>query len=285
MRRLLACLLLLLPLAACAGGGLFSDGRAKADRLAAEAGFSRATFATRQFDIRGYYRLGNPADPRLAVFIEGDGVAYIGFKRSGDPTPENPVALEVAISDATPNRLYLARPCQFTEEKTERNCSSDLWASHRMSADVVSALNQALDQFLRRSNSRQIILHGYSGGGGVAVLMAADRLSQGRNDVQGLVTLAGVIDHAAWTQHFGDTPLWGSLNPVDAAPKLRAVPQRHFIGAKDDQVPPQVAQSYRQRAGAPPGIVVSVPDTDHFCCWAKQWPALARLPLIRPDGN
>jgi len=284
MRRLLLCLLLILPLAACAGG-LFGDGRYRADRMASEAGFTRATFATRQFDIQGYYRLGNPADPRLAVFIEGDGEAYIGYKRSGDPTPENPVALAVAISDARPNRLYLGRPCQYTDERTGRNCHSDFWASHRMSPEVIAAMNQALDQFLRRSNSRQIILHGYSGGGGVAVLMAADRQDQGRNDVQGLVTLAGVLDHTAWTQHFGDTPLWGSLNPANMAAKLRALPQRHFIGAKDTQVPALVAQSYRQQAAAPANIIVSVPDTDHFCCWEKQWPALARLPLIRPDGN
>jgi hypothetical protein len=49
-----------------------------------------------------------------------------------------------------------------------------------------------------------------------------------------------------------------------------AVVQRHYAGARDGIVPPEVT-----RKGLAPGVPLTViPDYDHRCCWEKLWPGL-----------
>ncbi len=45
-----------------------------------------------------------------------------------------------------------------------------------------------------------------------------------RSDVELLVTVTANLDTGMWTEHHDVTPLTGSLNPVNYAGALRAVP-------------------------------------------------------------
>jgi hypothetical protein len=65
---------------------------------------------------------------------------------------------------------------------------------------VISASNQAVDALKQRYGAQEIVLVGYSGGGAVAALVAARR-----TDVVRLVTVAGNLDHLAWT-HLHSVP-------------------------------------------------------------------------------
>jgi pimeloyl-ACP methyl ester carboxylesterase len=124
-------------------------------------------------------------------------------------------------------------------------------------------------------------LFGYSGGGALAVLVAAKR-----NDVIRVVTIAGNLDHAAWTRAHGDAPLTGSLNPAEAADRISRIRQIHFIGRDDEIVPPAIAASYLGRVADRSNIsVIEVPGADHTCCWAEKWPALLRAHVYpgRPE--
>lgn len=279
---LAAALLLGGLLTGCAdGGGPFQSNAARADAVARQANppLTKTLINTQGFDIVAYYRQGAPNDPRLAVFIEGDGVAYISrYQRAYDPTPEKPVALQLAARHGMPNILYLARPCQFTGGNKGRNCDSAYWTTHRFAPEAITAMNQALDTYLRHSGAREVTLYGFSGGATVALLLAGQR-----RDVTAVVTVAGMLDHQAWTSHFGDTPLYGSRNSLEVADALRRLPQRHFIGDRDKQVPPSLTAPFLRRIGLQPeAFITELRDADHDCCWADLWPQLSRMAPVQP---
>src|SRR3546814_2839304 len=72
-------------------------------------------------------------------------------------------------------------------------CSSDLdvWTSARFSDGVIVSMSDALDRLKEEAGASSLDLVGYSGGGGVAVLLAARR-----RDVVSIVTIAGNLDQA-----------------------------------------------------------------------------------------
>lgn len=252
---------------------------AHADKIA--VGWQKQVLRTDRFDLAGYARIGNPADPSLAVFIEGDGLSYITRTEiSPDPTPEEPTALELAVRHPATNVLYLARPCQYTGGYKGRGCEPAFWTTARFAPETVAAMDQAISQFMVARGLSRVMLYGYSGGGTMATLLAARR-----TDVVGLVTVAGVLDHRAWTSHFGDTPLRYSLNPADSADILRTIPQRHFVGQRDGTVPPALTQAYARKARLNDAAITAVPRADHTCCWPELWPDLARQPLVGPTGS
>lgn len=278
---------LLLPmlgglLAGCANGpALLQSNAARADAAARSATppLAKTRFETRQFDLIGYYRQSAPNDPRLAIFIEGDGVAYVTrTQRAVDPTPEKPVALDLAARDTAPNLLYLARPCQYVGGRNGRNCDSAYWTTHRYAPEVVAALDEAISQYVGHFGGKRLALYGYSGGALLALLLAGQR-----GDVESVTTIAGVLDHQAWTSHFGDTPLYGSRNSLDVAERLRRLPQRHFTGLRDDQVPAALAPAFMRRLGLlPEKFITQLPRADHDCCWAELWPQLVLQAPVTP---
>jgi len=192
------------------------------------------------------------------------------------PSPKDPNALRRAIADPGAGPVaYLARPCHFPQAG-DPPCDPSLWTTARYSERILAAVDVAVDAAKRRAGADRLRLVGYSGGGAVALLLAAQR-----NDVARVVTAAGVLDHRAWTQAFpGFTPLAQSLNPPRFASALADTTQRHFAGAEDEVVPPLVAEAYMRRrpAGADWRLTI-LPGVDHGGGypddWAKAWPRLA----------
>jgi hypothetical protein len=216
------------------------------------------------------------ADGPVNVYFEGDGHAWVTREDiSSDPTPLNPVALRLAAADDTANVLYVARPCQYRPAGTRDGCDQSLWTSRRFADAVIAAVNGALDRALPTEPEpakRRLTLIGYSGGGAVALLVAARR-----TDVAGVVTVAGNVAHGVWTAHQKVSPLRGSLDPIEVASDLTAVPQLHLVGAEDTVVPRLVADSYARRAGPDACIrIVQVTQTNHQDGWLERWPTLLR---------
>ena len=177
--------------------------------------------------------------------------------------------------------LYLGRPCQYVAPAEARGCGTQYWSSHRFAPEVIDAVNHAIDQALVLVGTRRVLLIGYSGGGAVAALAAARR-----SDVVAWATVAAPLDHAAWTRWHGVSPLAGSLNPVDDAPRLAGLPQIHFTGANDDVVPPGIVRGFLEREG--PGrdtVLMVIPGFTHECCWVARWPDLrSRIPPGTADA-
>lgn len=235
--------------------------------------WQRINFPTSTFTITGMLRQARKATAPLTVYIEGDGLAWLSqYEKSSDPTPRDPLAMKMAAKHPKGPVLYLARPCQFVTRQTDRNCHAVYWTSHRYAPEVVTSMSEAIDTALRRTGAQKLVLIGYSGGGAVAALLAASR-----RDVIRLITIAGNLDHHAWTKAEKLTPLYGSMNPADHTDRLLNVDQTHFVGGKDKVVPPLSVFTYRDRF--PPRrrpIVKVMENFDHDCCWLEAWPRLLR---------
>ena len=54
------------------------------------------------------------------------------------------------------------------------------------------------------------------------------------------ITVAGVLNHAKWTQYFGDMPFPESLD-METLPNIK---QKHFVGGKDNVVPYNLAKQW-----------------------------------------
>jgi predicted esterase len=290
--------LLTLALAGCSSIPSALDRTQSAQRLAVDAGWVWETIDA------GHFKLAYAARPAkasaktdlattsvppamLTVYIEGDGLAWVSARRpSLDPTPVNPLALRLALKDSSGPVAYLGRPCQYVALQasaasngaalgigvgnTAAACTQRTWTTGRFSSEVIDSTNLALNHLIERITSETRIPHrlhlvGYSGGGTVALLAAA-----GRSDVVRVTTIAGNLDHAAWTQRLRLSPLSHSLNPPDFAVQLRGIPQTHWVGGKDDVVPLWVAESYEAKIGLTGSIRVKA-GFDHVCCWVEEW--------------
>lgn len=217
----------------------------------------------------------------LTVYIEGDGQAYRDrVTPSDDPTPTDPLALRLAALDPGSKVLYLARPGQYLSEKELSACDPALWTTARYSPRVVDCLSAALDAAERTLGARQLRLVGYSGGGALAVLLAARR-----PDVVGLVTVAANLDTDAWTALHHVAPLTESSNPAEAAPAVAGLPQVHYAGSDDRITPPWLCRRYLARLPARAAARCLVIDgADHHHGLAEAWPSIVTsLPPV--DGS
>lgn len=244
---------------------------ASATQLAASHGWVAQPLHTGNFVLQAMLPPTPPVAERLTVYIEGDGLAWLNRDTpSFDPTPITPLALQLALQDDGP-AAYLARPCQYLLAANPE-CGQRYWTQQRFAPELIAASNQALEQLKQRFQARQLVLVGYSGGAAVAALLAARR-----SDVAGLITVAGNLDHAAWTSQLALTPLRGSLNVADSWAQLLRVPQLHFVGADDSQTGMLAVAPFVQRfppAQRPPVSIQA--GFGHQCCWAASWPALLR---------
>lgn len=230
---------------------------------------------TGRFTLAAWLRAGDPGAP-IDLYIEGDGLAWLDRDRpSPDPTPTDPIALRLAARDPSPNVAYLARPCQYTIEADREVCRPLYWTNGRFDDAVIEALDRAVGTLRREMGGGRLNLVGYSGGGALALLVAARRA-----DVASIRTVAGLLDHRAWTGLQGISPLDVSRNPADVAARLADVPQLHFVGERDDVVPAAVAASYQGRGPADGcSHVRLVRGAGHEEGWAERWPQLLAIPV------
>ncbi len=235
--------------------------------LSGDVAWQEISVAKTPLPVRALIKTTSSANDLLRIYIEGDGRAWINrFTPATDPTPRDPLALRLALQDPASSVAYLARPCQFIPKSERDVCLPVHWTKDRFSAEIIKTMDTAVSQLKKRSGASRMTLIGYSGGGAVATLIAARR-----NDVDLLVTVAGVLDHASWTELKQVSPLSGSLNPVDELGRLVGLRQVHFVGGKDNIVPPEIARSYVDQAVSSQVQMILLPDQGHHCCWEKVW--------------
>lgn len=208
---------------------------------------------------------------QLHVYIEGDGIPfYRRFQIAKDPSPSYPMMLAMMRQDPAPS-IYLGRPCYFVRSYpalADPTCNHHYWTDARYSEEVTASMVSALRQYLAQQDAKQITLIGHSGGGTLALLMAA-RMPE----VTKLVTIAANMDTAAWTRLHHYSPMNHSLNPAEQIHNRQPVQQLHFAGGRDDNIPAFLGENFLQRLGFRYRII---PDNDHNCCWYRQWPQLLK---------
>ena len=86
----------------------------------------------------------------LTIYIEGDGASWL-FRTipPRNPTPQHSLVVAMAAADQNQYVLYLARPCQFIDLRMVKECDESLWTDGRFSAQVITLLNQGIDEVLR----------------------------------------------------------------------------------------------------------------------------------------
>jgi hypothetical protein len=270
--KTLTILLLVIFLIGCTSNAP-EERREQSTKQATDAGWQSVILETDSFHLAAFLPLYLLHTDILTIYIEGDGMAWVNRSTpSSNPTPRDPLALKLALSDPDKTAVYLARPCQYVVGKDQTHCAQKYWTDSRFASEVIAASDQAVSQLKSRFQAKQIRLVGYSGGGAVAALVAAQR-----DDVEMLVTVAGNLDTVFWIKTNHLSPLTGSLNPADAWRNLQSIKQRHYVGGQDQVMGESIARSYAVRFDTmhKPPITV-IPDFDHHCCWVKRWPEFVK---------
>lgn len=243
-----------------------------ADHYASENGFEKKLVRGGSFWITTFQKISNPKLP-FVIYIEGDGRPFIGrYRISDDPTPRDIMLLELAVMDKRPNVVYMARPCQYTPMNLNPICNQTYWTDKRMSEDSIFAMNEVVKNI---SGKQLVDLIGFSGGGGVAVLIAA------RNPlVHSVVTLAGNLDIVSFNKYHKTRPMIGSLNPIDYAHKINNIPQLHLSGGKDKIVPAFIADDFVKAAGSTKCVKREIiSNASHTKNWSKDWNYVLNTPV------
>ena len=236
-----------------------------ADTVAQSGNLVQQKIATDDFLLTTYQRFDSTADNKqMVVYIEGDGMAWISRDQlSSNPTPVQPVALKLASIDTNINVLYVARPCQYLWPQKMNRCSSKYWSNKRSSEEVISSINQAISIVKQKQNISSIRLIGYSGGGGIAALIA-DR----RADVNEFVSVSGNLNYKLFTQTHDLSPMNRSIDPITVANQIGLIPQIHYVGADDKIIPRQIALSFSDK-------VKVINDVSHDN-WSDKWAQILR---------
>lgn len=259
-------------LSGCLGG--LSSARKQADQYQ----FRSEKIQTDMFDLQAFLSPESTAQT-LRIVFEGDGLAYRFGKVSADPTPRQSTGLQIALASYDPSShseavAYLARPCQFVTSRQSGRphlCDNPIyWTHHRYAPYVIAQMVQAVTQLQRRYQADQLEFVGYSGGGVMALLLAA----QMPDKVSHVTTIASPIDLGAWVRHHDLTPLIGSLDPMDYLSVLRKIPQLHVVGAEDDNIPASLMSGYRHKIKTEWAAFLTAAGRDHQGDWPSFWPQI-----------
>jgi len=262
-----------LCLVLCCLAGACADTRHRAIQAGAAQGFAPFRCKAAAFAFAGQLKAPVQGATELVVYIEGDGhISAPDGSASADPTPNRPIAWDLARLDPASAVFYLPRLGQFDPECTGPRFQI-YWTNKRFAPEIVAAMNTAVTRAREHTGAKAVHLVGFSGGGAIACLLAAER-----NDVASLVTVAGLLDHEYWTGKNGYKPLSGSLNPARKALQLARIPQLHLYGTKDRVIDPSVSAHFLQEADFVEARRMGV-DAGHNEGWAKAWPGLLAGPV------
>ena len=129
----------------------------------------------------------------------------------------------------------------------------------------MNSLDAAITLAKAAYGAEQVILVGFSGGGGSAALLAAMR-----QDVAFLGTVAGNLDTEEWANLQGVSQLAESLNPKSVAPSLQHLPQRHLSSRTDAVMPPEISAKFCRAVNQPESCIV-ISGVPHGGPWQRCW--------------
>lgn len=243
-------------MSSCAAQNKISD-------IAVQHGFKHELVKGGDFWITTYQKITNTSEP-FVFYIEGDGFAFINKRKiSPDPTPRSQMMFNLATMDSRPNIIYIARPCQYTPMAMNPKCNYLYWTNKRLSDDSIYSINETINKI---NHKKKFSLIGFSGGGGVAVLIAS------RNNItKDILTLAGNLDTENFVKIHKVSEMTGSLNPIDYAKNVKNIPQLHLSGENDTTIPPSIAGNFVDIANSKCVKQKIIKNVSHHDGWEENW--------------
>ena len=223
-------------------------------KITVPADFVYKKVETRNFTIATWQKVTNPAAP-YKIYIEGDGHAFNSHGRATqDPTPRGTLVRELAFGDKNPNVIYLARPCQYVKSPIR---SKRQRTTARYPPEIINAEYEAIKQI---AGDKPVILIGFSGGAQVAGLVATAKTGV---NVKKVITIAGNLDHLAWTQYHNLPPLNESMNLESYRNEFAKIPLIHYVGNDDKIMQPVLVQKFIGNND----LIVEVKGATHNTGW------------------
>ncbi len=235
----------------------------EAQDMGEKCGFKSEKFQAQSSDIMVFLRPGDPY--HIHVYLEGDGFAWFNkYEIAQDPTPEDPMGLKIACEDQSQATVvFLTRPCHYG---LMRGCSSVDWTFGRFGQKIVNVYGEVLDSLKVQNPGVTFRVYGYSGGAFLALLLAQNRL-----DITHVTTFAGLLDHAAWTQYQGYSPLTSSLSLKDFE-AISNIKQVHYVGMEDREVPFSLSKTYQSHFKDSSEIqFIPIKGYGHTSDWPAVW--------------
>ncbi|MBQ3696097.1 MAG: hypothetical protein II938_03925 [Alphaproteobacteria bacterium] len=211
--------------------------------------FQEKQIETGYFSIAVWEKSSIQKGKPLRIYYEGD----------GNPNPYHTVAFDLAEADKTPNVIYVARPCQWTNDKICEQ-KKQIYQEARFHPEIMAEMKELTDYLIRKHQAPSVELIGYDGGAVIALNMAP------QFPTSRVITVAGITDVAAYnTQHDieGGDPE-DIDDPADKLNILANIPQVHYVGKDDDVTPRRLVERFVGRMQNPKSAVVKVvPNTNH----------------------
>lgn len=227
------------------------------------ADFVSKEIITDTFTLFSYQKISDTSKP-IKFYIEGDGHAFnFHGQPSDDPTPKSDFFKKIAFMDKNSNVVYLARPCQYVLNKNSL-CSKRHWTTARFAPEIIHSVANAIKQIAK---DNEVILVGYSGGAQVAGLIA---VLNPDIKVKKIITIAGNLDHLAWTQHHKIIPLSESLNLENYREIFLQIPQIHYVGNMDKNITYNLVANFVKNEN----LIIKVNEASHNFGWEKTIPQI-----------
>lgn len=218
--------------------------------------FRYQKISTADFDFATWQKIENP-QAVYKIYIEGDGYAFnADGQPTNNPTPRGTLMREIAFSDNSPNVVYMARACQFVQHK---KCAQKYWTTARFAQEVVDSQASAVKQTVQ---NQPVTFIGFSGGAQIAGLIA---VTHPEIKVQEIITVAGNLDHSAWTTYHKVPALAESMDLNDYRTEFSALPQVHYVGTDDEVMPPFLNTDFV----ADKNTVIKVKGATHNSGWQQ----------------
>ena len=226
--------------------------------------FNYKEIKTSSFNLASWQKITNPKSV-YKIYIEGDGYAFNAYGQpTQNPTPKETLVRELAFGDSSPNVIYLARPCQYVKSTM---CSQKYWTTARFAPEVINAEYEAIKQI---AGDNPTILIGFSGGAQIAGLVATTK--SGLN-IKKIISVAGNLDHLAWTEHHHLPPLSASMNLKNYYNQFTQIPQIHYVGVDDKVIPPHLVKSFVKENAQ----IICINGATHNSGWKSIYPQIWKI--------
>lgn len=211
------------------------------------AGFVDKKIETEYLTLSVWEKEGIESGKPLRIYIEGD----------GNPNPKDKIALYYAEEDTSKNVIYLARPCQWSEDKICKT-KPEIYQEYRFHPEIIREIEEVVLYLKNKYKAPSLELVGYDGGATIALNLAT------KMNVKRVITIAGILDTNAYTRQNGFPEMKEVQNPADKLTALAEIPQIHYVGAKDAVTPKRTAERFVSKMQNPKSAVVkSVPGIGH----------------------